>query len=98
MESLKYKIFWRDALNILRDYTCQARLLYLANSSIIVDGENKLFHDKTKVKQYLSANTDWHTVLEVRFPPKTIDYKYEKMRKNNTIKIKQRKTQLYNCV
>ena len=33
-----------------------AELLYLAKLSITIDGETKVFHDKTKFIQYLSMN------------------------------------------
>jgi len=35
---------------------CQPRVLYLAKLSINIDGETKIFHDKTKFTHYLSPN------------------------------------------
>jgi hypothetical protein len=34
----------------------QARLLYSAKLSITIDGETKVFHNKTKFTHYLSMN------------------------------------------
>ena len=35
---------------------CQPRLLYPAKLSITIDGETKVFHDRTKFTYYLSRN------------------------------------------
>ncbi|MBV2150901.1 hypothetical protein KRZ98_22135 [Sphingobium sp. AS12] len=56
METLKARRSWIDILPTLRDHGCQPRLLYPAKLSIIIDGENKIFHDKTRFKQYISTN------------------------------------------
>jgi hypothetical protein len=39
---------WADVIQTLRDHKCQPRLPYPAKLSITIDGETKLFHDKTK--------------------------------------------------
>jgi hypothetical protein len=60
-------------IRIIRDYQSQkildrchkepkrtnarAGLLYTAKLSITIDGETKVFHDKTKFAKYLSTNT-----------------------------------------
>jgi hypothetical protein len=43
-------------MQTLREHKCQPRLLYPAKLSITIDGETKVFHDKTKFTQYLSTN------------------------------------------
>jgi hypothetical protein len=45
-----------DVIPTLREYKCQPRVLYPAKLSITIDGETKVFHDKTKFTQYLSMN------------------------------------------
>jgi hypothetical protein len=40
----------------LREHKCQPRLLYPVKFLINIDGENKIFQDKTKFKQYISTN------------------------------------------
>jgi hypothetical protein len=47
---------WTDVIETLRELKCQPRLLYPAKLSITIDGETKVFHDKTKFTQYLSTN------------------------------------------
>jgi hypothetical protein len=42
---------WRDVKQTLREHKCQPRLLYPATLSITLDGETKVFHDKTKFTQ-----------------------------------------------
>ncbi|ERE72641.1 LINE-1 type transposase domain-containing protein 1 [Cricetulus griseus] len=50
METLKARRSWIDILPTLRDHGCQPRLLYPAKISIIIDGENNIFHEKTRFK------------------------------------------------
>jgi hypothetical protein len=45
-----------NVIQTLREHKCQPRLLYLAKLSITLDGETKVFHDKTKFTHYLSTN------------------------------------------
>jgi hypothetical protein len=47
---------WTDVIQTLREHKCQPRLLYPAKLSITIDGETKVFHDKTKFTHYLSTN------------------------------------------
>jgi hypothetical protein len=46
---MKARRSWIDVIQTLRKHKCQPRLLYPAKLSIAIDGETKLFHDKTKV-------------------------------------------------
>ena len=47
IETMKSRWSWADVLQTLRDHGYKPRLLYSANLSITIDGENKIFHDKT---------------------------------------------------
>jgi hypothetical protein len=51
-ETLKVRISWIDVIQTLREH----RLLHPANLSIPIEGEIKIFHDKTIFKQYFSTN------------------------------------------
>ena len=51
-------------MQILREHKFQHSLLYPAILSIIIDGETKIFRDKTKFKQYISPNPALHRILE----------------------------------
>jgi hypothetical protein len=53
---MKTRRAWTDVIQTLREHKCHPRLLYLAKFSITIDGETKVFHDKTKCTHYLSTN------------------------------------------
>jgi hypothetical protein len=55
-ETMKDRRSNTDVIQTLREHKCQPRLLYPAKLSITIDGETKIFHDKTKFTQYLSMN------------------------------------------
>jgi hypothetical protein len=55
-ETIKTRRSWTDVIQTLRERKCQPMLLYPAKLSITIDGEIKVFHDKTKFTQYLSTN------------------------------------------
>jgi hypothetical protein len=47
---------WTYVIQTLREHKCQPRLLYPTKLSITIDGETKVFHDKTRFTHYLSTN------------------------------------------
>jgi hypothetical protein len=53
---MKARRSWTDVIQTLGEQKCQARLLYYTTFSITIEGETKVFHDKTKFSQYLSTN------------------------------------------
>jgi hypothetical protein len=55
-QTMKARRSWTDLIQSLRENKCQHRLLYPAKLSNNIDGETKVFHDKTKFTQYLSTN------------------------------------------
>jgi hypothetical protein len=55
-ETMKARRSWTDDMDTLREHKCQLRLLYPAKLSITIDGETKVFHDKTKFTHHLSMN------------------------------------------
>jgi hypothetical protein len=55
-ETMKARRAWTDVIQTLREQKCQLRLLYLAKLLITIDGETKVFHDKTKFTHYLSMH------------------------------------------
>ena len=52
-ETMKARRSWTDVIQTLREHKCQPRLLYPAKFSITIDGETKVFHDKTRFPQYI---------------------------------------------
>jgi hypothetical protein len=61
---MKARRSWADVIQILREHKCQPRLLYSAKLLITIDGEPKIFHDKTKFTQYLSTNPAAHRIID----------------------------------
>jgi zona occludens toxin (predicted ATPase) len=47
-ETMKARRSWTDVILTLREHKYQPRLLYPAKLSITIDGETKIFQDKTK--------------------------------------------------
>jgi hypothetical protein len=48
---MKARRSWAEVIQSLREHKCQPRLLYPAKLSITIDGEAKVFHDRTKFTQ-----------------------------------------------
>jgi hypothetical protein len=63
-ETMKSRSSWTDVIQTLREQKCHLRLLYPAELSIIIDGETKVFHDKTKFTQYLSMNPALQRIIK----------------------------------
>ena len=42
--------------------------------SITIEGQNKIFHDKTRFNQYLVTNPALHKILEGKHQPKVVGY------------------------
>jgi hypothetical protein len=61
---MKARRFWADVTQTLREHKGQPRLLYPGKLSITIDGENKIFHDKTKFTQYLSINLSLQKIID----------------------------------
>ena len=74
MKSLGVRRAWTNILLIPRDHRYQSTLLYPAKLSIILEGQNKVFHDKTRFHQYLVTNPALHKVLEGKFQPNEVGY------------------------
>ena len=57
---MKVRRLWSSIVQTLRDHGCQPRLLHPAKLSITIDGQNKIFHDRTRFNQYLATNLALH--------------------------------------
>jgi len=55
-ETMKARRSWADVIQPLQEYKCQPRLLYPAILSSNIDGETRIFYDKTKLTQHSSTN------------------------------------------
>ena len=80
-ETIKARRSWADVIQILREHKCQPRLLYPAKPSINIDGETKVFYDKTKFTQYHSTNPPLQRIIKGKLQRKDGNYVLEKARK-----------------
>jgi hypothetical protein len=64
LETMKARRSWTDVIQTLKEHKCHSRLLYPAKISITIDGENKVFCDKTKLTQYLSTNPALQRIIK----------------------------------
>ena len=48
----------------LSDHGCKPRLLFPAKLAFTIDGENKIFQEKNRFKQYVATNPALQKVLE----------------------------------
>jgi hypothetical protein len=70
-----------DVIQKLREHKCQPRLLYPAKLSITIDGETKVFHDKTKFTHYLSTNPALQKIITEKKQYKDGNHALEQARK-----------------
>ena len=80
-ETIKARRSLVDFIQTLRELKCQPRLLYLANLSITIDGETKVFHYKTKFTQYLSTKPALQRIIKGKHQHKDGNYTPEKRKK-----------------
>jgi hypothetical protein len=80
-ETTKARRSWADVIQTLREQKCQPRLLYPAKLSIIIDEETKIFHEKNKLRQYLSTNLALQRIVDGKFQHKEGNYILEKAKK-----------------
>jgi hypothetical protein len=81
---MKARRSWTDIIQTLREHKCQPRLLYPAKLLITIDGETKVFHDKTKSTCYLSTNPALQRIItEKKKKTKNNNNKNKKKQKQN---------------
>jgi hypothetical protein len=83
-ETMKARRSQEDLIQTLRENKCQPRLLYPAKLSINIDGETKIFHDKTKFTQCLSTNPDLQRIIVEKHQHKEGNYTLKKARKQSS--------------
>jgi hypothetical protein len=77
---MKVRRSWKD-IQTLREHKCQPRVLYPAKLSITINGETKVFHDKTKFTQYISMNPALQRIIKGKHQQKDGNYALEEARK-----------------
>jgi hypothetical protein len=82
---MKARRSWADVIQTLREHKCQPRLRYTARYtaklSITIQGETKVFHDKTKYIQYPFTNPALQRIINGKLQNKEGSYALEKARK-----------------
>jgi hypothetical protein len=78
---MKVRRSWTDVIQTLRVHKCQSRILYPAKLSITIDGEIKVFRDKTKFTHYLSTNPALQRIITEKNQYKDGNHALEKARK-----------------
>jgi hypothetical protein len=86
-ETKKARRSWTDVIQTLREHKCQTRLLYPAKLSITIDGETKVFHDKTKFTQYLSKNPALQRMIKGKLQHKKGNYALKKQESYHSTKL-----------
>jgi hypothetical protein len=61
---MKSRRSWADVIQTIREHKCQSSLLYPAKLSFTIDGETKVFHDKTRFSEYLSKNPALQRIIK----------------------------------
>jgi hypothetical protein len=64
METLKARRAWSEGFWTLNEKNFIPRLLYPAKLSLKIDGTIKVFHDKQKLKQYVTTKPPLQKILQ----------------------------------
>jgi len=54
---------WQDTFRVLNEKNMQPRILYLARLSFRMDGEMQSFHDRQKLKEYVTTKPALQEIL-----------------------------------
>jgi hypothetical protein len=64
METLKARRAWSEMFQALNENKFNPRILYPAKLSFKIDGAIKVFHDKQKLKQYMTTKSQLQNILQ----------------------------------
>jgi hypothetical protein len=64
MSTLKARGAWSDIFWVLNENNFNPRILYQAKLSFKIDGTIKVFHDKHKLKQYMTTKPPLQKILQ----------------------------------
>jgi hypothetical protein len=64
METLKAKRGWSEVFQALNENNFNPRILYPAKLSFKIDGAIKVFHDKQKLKQFMTTKPTLQKILQ----------------------------------
>jgi hypothetical protein len=63
-ETLKARRAWSEVFQVLNENNFKFRVLYPAKLSFKIDGTIKVFHDKQKLKQYMTTKPPLQRILQ----------------------------------
>jgi hypothetical protein len=78
---MKARRSWADVIQTQREHKCQPKLLYPIKLRITIDGENKIFHDKTRFTKYLSINPALQRIIDGKHQHEEGNYTLEEVTK-----------------
>ena len=78
---MKARRSWTDVIQTLREHKCQLRPRHPGKVSITIDGETKVFHDRTKFTYYLSRNPALQRIITEKNQYKDGNHVLEKARR-----------------
>jgi hypothetical protein len=78
---MKARRAYIDVIQTPREQKCQQRILYPAKLSITLDGETKVFHNRTKCTHYLSTNPALQRIITEKNQYKDGKHVLEKARR-----------------
>jgi hypothetical protein len=55
---------WKDIFQTLKENNCQPRLVYTAKLSFLIEGEMKIFHNKQKLKEFMTTKPALKKILK----------------------------------
>jgi hypothetical protein len=64
METLKERRAWSEIFQAVNENNFNSRILYPAKLSFKIDGSIKVFHDKQKLRQYMTTKPPPHKILQ----------------------------------
>jgi hypothetical protein len=64
METLKARRAWSEVFQALNENNFNPRILYPAKLSLKIDGAMKVFHDKQKLKQYMTTKQPLQKIVQ----------------------------------
>jgi hypothetical protein len=64
METFKARRAWSEVFQALNENNLNPRILYPAKLSFKIDGAIKVFHDKQKLKQYMTTKPPLQKILQ----------------------------------
>jgi hypothetical protein len=64
MDTLKARKAWNEVFLALNENNFNLRILYPAKLSFKIDGAIKIFHDKQKLKQYMTTKPPLQKILQ----------------------------------